>query len=75
MQSQGEPIMTSLAVSRTETKILNLLNKLDELRDYHDISLAQGDCRGAGLWLRRIQDLAKEIDNVIVTKEPATIDF
>ena len=67
--------MNCLEATRTDIKILNLLDKLDESRNHHDISIAQGNQFAADLWLRRIMDLAKEIDNVIVTDAPAKLDF
>ncbi len=63
--------MNSPEMSRPDITILNLLDKFDESRDQYDISLANGDRFSADLWLRRIKELAKEIDDVMIAKEPA----
>ena len=54
-----------------EVKILKLLDEIDLLRDRHDASLAHGDRFSANFWLKRIRQLAKEIDDVMIANEAA----
>lgn len=63
--------MNCLEASQSDIRVLNLFDKFDESREQYDISLKNGDRTAAGLWLRRILELAKEIDDVMITREPA----
>ena len=66
--------MNCIRTSQTDVALLDLLQNLDEARNHYDRNVATGDHPAASWWLKRMTELAKEVDELIVTDEPSKVD-
>ena len=52
-----------------DPSVFSMLDKIEEARSEFDHCLAIADIEQAKLWLRRIKDLARQIDNLIIVEK------
>ena len=56
-------------ICKLDTSVFPILDKMEEARSEFDQCVAAADIEQAKFWLRRIKELAQQIDSLIVVEK------